>query len=267
MIARQREQEYVARPVRGGESFVTSGNFLFDWLNIRYDRPKPSVNERWRFSLIHPSRGRVSQGLAAIRTWLTRCSSWNDIEYILSLDTEDCRAYAPVILGMMREPMFKVVIGPNENVVQAVNRGARSATGHVYIMVSDDFEPPFGWDVEIQKAVMYEKTPWALFVNDGLQKEMKVQTITIVSNAYYGEVGYMYYPEYWSMYADNDYTETAKALKAVIYAYHLTFMHNHPQSGRAEMDDTYRREERPEAWKIGERVFAERKAKNFGVTL
>jgi hypothetical protein len=216
-------------------------------------------HERWGFSLLHPSRGRPGQALDYMSRWVTRCSDHNDIEYILSLDTDDCEAYRPILLGLAGKLNLRAVIAPNKSLVEALNRAAPLARGNVYIFVSDDFEPPEAWDVKIQEAVLYSKKPWALFVDDGLQeKPIKTQTMTIISEAFYRNTGYMYYPEYISMFADNDYTMTAKQTGCVVYAYHLVFRHNHPIAKRAQWDATYEWENRSEAWSVGRRVYEKR---------
>ena len=236
-------------------------NVGFEWAKTRFfTLMQDARHERWTFSLIHPSRGRPAQCLDYMMRWCTRCSDHNDIEYILSLDTDDCENYRDMIMGLFGLMNVRVAIGPNISVVQAVNCGAKLATGKVFVFVSDDFEPPELWDLKIQDAVMYSKKPWALFVDDDLQvpKPPKVQTMTIVSEAYYKQHGYMYHPSYISMFADNDYTKEAESSGAAIFAYHLVFRHNHPVAKRAQWDATYERENRSEAWETGKRVYEKR---------
>ena len=47
--------------------------------------------------------------------------------------------------------------------------------------------------------------------------------LQIMSRAYYSQRGYAMYPEYESMYADNDFTEHARHDGVVIDARHLVF--------------------------------------------
>lgn len=206
------------------------------------------------FSLIHPSRGRPRQALECIRLWLWQCSPYDRVEYILSLDHVDCRGYQSLLPHLIGNPI-KLVVGENRTMVEALNLGAKEATGDILIYVSDDFECPPFWDLEILEAVEGKKD-FVLDVDDGIQD--RVFTITIMSRSYYERLGYMYHPGYMSMFADNDLTEQAKADGVVVPARHLLFRHNHPVAGRAQMDATYARQGSSTAWKHGEALFNQR---------
>lgn len=230
----------------------------------RTEMSRPEDHTRWKFSLIHPTRGRLLPARDCFYLWYDLMSSYNDIEYILSLDTDDAANYLPIVQELMKLANFKVVTSPNRNVVQALNNGAKYSTGDVLIYVSDDFMCPENWDVEIQKAVGKEDD-WVLAVYDGIQK--RVQTISILSRKYYQRLGYIYYPEYISMFADPDFTETAKAMGKMIDGMHLTFKHNHHTVGGLPYDETYARENSRVAWDHGEKLFNKRREENFGVCL
>jgi len=224
--------------------------------------PKPSGHVRQKISLIHPSWGRPYMCKQCIYMWMDMFSEHNDLEYILSLDTDDAKAYLPVIRDLVGKLDLKVVIYPNANMVHALNNAAKLASGDVLIYVSDDFECFDNYDLAIQKAVGKE-TDWVLFVYDGVRDD-DVQTISILSKEYYDRFGYIYYPEYTSMWADPDYTEMAKRTGKVIDAMYLTFQHRHFIPG-AFYDATYQRQDSPVAWDHGEKLFYKRAEENFGV--
>lgn len=213
------------------------------------------------FSLIHPTRGRPAPAWECMNLWKDRMSSHNKLEYIISLDRDDADKYQPILKHQQDFPL-KVVTWDNPTMVAALNRGAKFATGDVLIYVSDDFECPDNWDLKIQSAVG-SKIDWVLFVRDGLQEE--TQTISILSRKYYEHFGYMYYPEYISMWADPDFTQTAIRMGKVIDGKHLTFKHNHYSVGKAPNDETYQRQNSSKAWVHGETLFNKRKAENFGI--
>lgn len=190
-------------------------------------------------------------------------SSHNDLEYILSIDSDDAHNYKLVAKELLSFRCLKVVTNPNKNIVQALNAGAVQSTGDVLIYVSDDFGCPPNWDLEIQLAVKDSKfDDWVLFVYDGNQKEW--QTISILSREYYKKDGYIYYPEYISMFADPEFTETARHRKKVIDGTHLTFKHNHYTVGGLPFDATYAKEESKEAWDHGQALFNKRQKMRWG---
>lgn len=208
------------------------------------------------FSLIHPSRGRPKQALECIRFWSQNCSEKTKIEYVLSLDQDDTLPYLDSIPRMFKIANTKVTVSPNKSVVPALNNGAKIATGDVLIYLSDDFLCPQNWDLELEK-VIGDKKDFAIWVYDGLQKQ--VMTIHMLSRSYYQRLGYMYFPDYFSVYADNDITETALKDRVVIDAKHLLFKHNHHSVKNGfPIDVTYKRENSAEAYRIGKELFAKR---------
>jgi len=239
----------------GGLRFITPA---------RDDVPCPSNHVKQKFSIIHPSRGRVRGSWNCIMTWMGLMSPYNEMEYILSLDRDDSMKYMRVVERAVGRIKLKVVIGSNSNVVQALNRGACQATGDVLLYVSDDFLCPSNWDLEIQKAVKDRGDDWFLLVNDGIQQ--KTATLLIESRKYYDRFGYMYYPDYISMWADPDATEVARRSGKLIDATGtLLFKHNHYSIGGLPVDATYLKENSSKAWTHGENLYLQREKDNFGV--
>ncbi len=208
-----------------------------------------------KFSLIHPSRGRPQQALSCLRFWLKNFSGKNELEYILSLDSDDAINYLSVIPVMHSIVRAKVCVDSNKSVVPALNNGAKLSTGDVLIYLSDDFECPGNWDLELQKAIG-DRKEFAIWVNDGLQDS--VMTIHMLSRLYYQRLGYMYYSEYFSVYADNDITEQAKRDGVLINARHLLFKHNHYSVLGIPPDATYQRENSSEAYATGRALYFRR---------
>jgi len=230
-----------------------------------HDWPRADIKpagKRQKFSLIHPTRKRPHYAWLCINMWAKLMSPHNDLEYVLSLDCDDAKSYLGMLAGLAGTLPFKVTIGDNRNVVQALNRGAAVSTGDVLVYLSDDFECPENWDNVIQRAVKKQED-WVLHVHDGIQD--KTATISILSREYYKRHGRIYHPDYMSMFVDNDFTEEARAEKKLIRRMDITFKHNHYSKGGVPYDETYAKENSPEAWAVGERVFNQRAADGFGV--
>jgi glycosyltransferase involved in cell wall biosynthesis len=166
---------------------------------------------------------------------------------------------------VMGKVPLKVVIGQNRSVVDALNNGAKQTTGNVLIYVSDDFECPPAWDLEIQKRLKGRRDEeWVLGVDDGHQHD--TQTISILSRKYFERFGHIYHPEYFSVFVDNDFTETARRSGKMVNAFDLVFRHNHFTHGGLPVDDTYRRQNSPEAYASGKAIFDRRASENFGLS-
>ena len=253
--------------LRGKRTYAIrrSGPSDYVWSEVRmFSLMQDPRYTPWTFSLVHPTRGRPEQAIAAMKMWVTNCSSHNNIEYILSLDLDDASNYLnEVVLGLGKLDL-KIAINPNTNVVEALNVGARLATGKVIIYLSDDLECPPCWDTLIQEAVAFNADrQFALFVFDGNRRDL--QTQAILSKLYYDRWGYIYYPEYKSMCADDDYMARAIAAKVVIDGTHLTFKHNHYSVGGMPWDATYAAENSSDKMAWGRTLLEKRRRENWGV--
>lgn len=206
-------------------------------------------------SLIHPSRGRPEQARKAYDEWLQ--NSAGDFEYFISIDTLDPK-HAQYYQLFDEEC---ILLNNNRSIVDAVNVAAKQSTGDIIVVMSDDFGCPRNWDEWIELEFKGVETPQLLHVHDTIQFE--ICTLPILNRQFYDRVGYVYYGQYFSMFADNDLTDVAKKLGAYVPAKHLTFEHRHYVNGKAKLDATYQRENSKEAWKIGEKVYKQRKLRNF----
>ena len=95
--------------------------------------------------------------------------------------------------------------------------------------------------------------------------ERNITVMPVVSRERYEKLGYVFYPEYESMYADNDLSEHAQQDGVFIEGpASPVFPHRHPFfTQAAEMDEAYRRQNRLEAYQKGEKILARRRAAKF----
>jgi hypothetical protein len=213
-----------------------------------------------KFSLVHPSRGRPDQAAAAVREWRGAASGEHSIEHLLSVDDDD--ADLPAYEARAGELKIGLVKGPNRTLVEAANRAAERAGGDVLIVVSDDFGCPRGWDQSLA-AILGGRRDQAVLVDDALGA--RIMTLPILGSDLYRRLGYVYHPAYHGQFVDEDLTETARALGALIEAKTLVFPHRHFMAGRAKVDATYLRHNQPRSWWSGWRTFQQRKLQGFGV--
>lgn len=217
-----------------------------------------------KISCLHPSRNRAIRAHAAYSDWLFKTSGKHEIEWIVSIDNDDQQADE---YRLRFNPYAASIIQHNNrSLVDAVNRAAQASTGELLVVVSDDFTCPEGWDDSLAKISKTE--PCAIWVNDGYSypkpsPDNRLLTLPILNRAAYLQLGYVYYPGYFSMFADNDLYEVCDANGWIVDAGHLTFTHNHPSIGLNPEDSTYLRQNSRQAWQIGKRLFEQRKAKEF----
>jgi hypothetical protein len=129
--------------------------------------------------------------------------------------------------------------------------------------LSDDFDCPFNWDAELEK-VIGDKTDYAIRIQDDYVKaDNPIMTLPIISKTVLDRLGYIYYPEYKGMWADNDLFEVCQHL-GVIQHTPLTFEHKHYINKKAKFDETYARHNNTANYAFGKKLLEERRKNNFG---
>jgi hypothetical protein len=215
------------------------------------------------FSIIHPS-ARPDKWREAHDAWMGRCSDPSQVEYLLAVEERfELSQAVPVDVEAIwnhGRPCF----------VDAANAAAQASHGSILICIADDLFPPQDWDVLILKAIAArgasEHSEFVLEVATGTPDEhqRKILPLGIISRVRYLRTGDFFFPEYISMYSDNDLFEAAEKDGVLVECRHLTFEHRHPLfDPRAQMDPVYERQNRPEAYEVGERVLAARRANGF----
>jgi len=223
-----------------------------------------------KLSLIHPTRGRPAMSTVCMQNWILSASGKNPIEYILSLDESDAFNYEEAIKTWRKffekYPFvtFIVNIDRTYSVTSSLNSGAKCATGDILISVFDDMVPPKDWDETIIK-LTEGREDWVLFPFDGNRKDDLI-TICILDRKYYERFGYIYYPGYFSMWNDNDYSQTAFLLNKVIDVRKVfTIEHRHWAINKREKDNTDMRHDNAKTFSEGKRLYDRRKKDLFGV--
>lgn len=247
----------------------------------------PRGTQRPRFSILHTS-ARPDKWRAVYDSWLAAADRPEDVEYVLVVDERwgfkiDPTVNAALQLHMDRwaildaEPLDKAYdLGwdywkKRRCYVEGVNFAAEHATGDILITVADDQFPCEHWDAEIVKALPLDggvKTnPFVLWAPTGTPSEFERSIIVmpIISRALYEKWGYVMYPGYESMCADNDLCEHARAEGVLIEARHLpVFPHRHFLfTPGVPVDEAYNQQNRAEAYAIGERLLNARRANGF----
>ena len=247
------------------------------------------------FSILHPS-ARPDKWRAVYDEWIAKAANPKNVEYILCADERwGFKGFTKTCAGSKPPFDFKGKIVWNEArrcYVDSVNTAARAATGNILIVIADDQFPCQDWDVELLKVSVptehFLRGEWVMEVSTGTVKERErgIIVMPILSRARYERLGYVFYPEYESMYADNDFAEHAKQDGIVIDARHLMFPHRHPliplqtaalANGQpisaafgefiAMADDAYKAQNRMEAYVAGQQIFERRRANHFPIPI
>ena len=204
-----------------------------------------------KISLLHATRGRPAMAYKARATWLDRAADPDAIEHIFALDPDD-ETIGPFIT-------CRHVINPGLGPVAAWNEAAKFSKGEILIQLSDDWEPPMHWDKLILAKFKGVTTPAVLAISDGHRTD-NLLCMAILTRARYEQQGYLFHPDFFSVFSDNHFTDRAYADGVVIDAKDIVIEHLHPAFGKGEVDETYARSNDPANYEAGLATYERLKA-------
>ncbi len=213
-----------------------------------------------KISVIHPSRARPQEAFSTIKNWLAGyCPTDGDrIEWILSLDENDehlneYREKCSNLFGV------RIIINDNKTAIEAINKAAECSHENLLIVVSDDFNCTYGWNLDLEHNLQ-GKEDFCVKTDDGHQSF--IITIPIMDRKYYERTGWIYFPEYKHLFSDSDMSCTAWMLGRYIKI-DMKFPHLHHSFGKREKDEIDIKNENTH--EQGRLLFDKRKAINFGI--
>jgi len=202
-------------------------------------------------SLLHATRCRPAMALNARRLWYARAENPDAVEHIFAVDADDDESAA--LRGWRH-----VVVQPGGGCVRAWNSAAGASEGNVLVQMSDDFEPPMGWDRKILdrlEPALAADGEAVLHVSDGHRTD-DLMCIAILTRKRWARQGYLFHPQFLSMHSDAWFSAAAYRDGVVIPAPDLVFHHRHPFfCGAPGWDSTYAESNSPERYNEGAAVF------------
>jgi hypothetical protein len=237
--------------------------------------------DRPTFSILHTS-ARPAQWRAVYDTWLDWADRPEDVEYVLVIDPRWGFQYDGLDLvqscwGLRTQD--KIIVNTGRMCyVDGVNLAAAASTGRVLIVNADDQYPCEHWDSQLLNALdratvkgkVGLEREVAIRISTGTpnEHERRIMVAPILSRALYDRWGYVFYPEYESMFSDNDFCEHALQDGVIVEAQNLVFPHRHPSFDQSvKVDAAYQRQNRQEAYEAGAAILARRRASGFGSKL
>lgn len=225
-----------------------------------------AMKPRPLYSLLHATRGRPAKAIAAMSMAIQRAANPGNVQYIFACDWDDPCKNSLLGHGSL------LVVDQFKGSAPAWDAIATVSEGEILIQMQDDLEPPFGWDsILLQKIITSVGFDWPfkpVFVaaSDGYRKDAICCT-AIMNRCYRDQKGEFLHAGYQSVFSDDEVTY--RALRdardgkcTFVDARDLVFLHRHHLHDSSVPDDeTYRRENSAEAYRIGGALFAERNPK------
>ena len=196
-----------------------------------------------------PTRSRPQKVMATLATYIRLANQRDKIGIAVSCDEDDTSMTRNLvkeeIQRMLNQVMWsRIFYSPNKTKIQACNANMEEIdyVWDIVVLVSDDMIPQVhGWDDVIRSHMMsrFPDRNGILWFNDGYQGE-KLNTLCIYGRKIYEEFGYIYQPDYKSLFCDTELTDRCRGdLKdRCLYVPYCVIRHEHPGTGFTQNNDS-----------------------------
>jgi FkbM family methyltransferase len=214
-----------------------------------------------------PTRGRPEKFFSVLDKYIEMSENISKTAFLISMDSDDSSMNNPSIIDILEGYRSKIKLayffGDSKTKIQACNADIDKTTGWDIIMLaSDDMIPVVrGYD-QIIRNDMYENfknTDGVLWYNDGGQNS--INTLSILGRKYYNRFGFIYNPEYISLWCDNEFTDISIKLGKMYRSKDMIIEHQHPAYEKTNFDQLYVRNE--SYFNIDKETYIKRSERNF----
>ncbi len=202
-----------------------------------------------------------------IGDWLEKANNRKAVEFIIGVDANDSASIesAKSVCRHIGNTHLVVQSFAPFNCVKAWNATAKASKGKVLVVISDDFVPPQDWDSQlVGLRPNWMNEPWVVRVNDcNNSTTNKPFTLPILTRVRYDKLGYVFWPEYESLFCDTEFGDHAQLDDVVIDARTLLFEHLHHTCFKRNKDAVDQAHSSDERWDRGQAIYNRRKANGF----
>jgi len=160
-----------------------------------------------------PTRSRPQKFLETLELW-----EHPEVKIAITIDRDDATMNNAQMLADLRERGHDVQIMSPQGKIAAMNYGVKERDWDLLFVAQDDLEPRRRYVQETLRLWdkhFGESTDGVLHLNDGFRHDY-LNTIVIIGRQYFDRFGYIYHPQYRSLFADNEYTDVSTHLRRVV---------------------------------------------------
>ena len=210
-----------------------------------------------------PTRNRPSKFFKIIDEYYSMLRDSN-FEFVVSCDIDDATMNNnSVIEKLQTYPFLSYYFCENKTKIEAINNNLKDKNFDILLLASDDMLPvKVGYDQIIKKKMSeyFPDTDGVLWFNDGYQKD-RLNTLCILGKKYYDRFGYIYHPDYKSLYSDTEFTIVSTSLNKAKYFDDVIIKHIQYSIINELPDELYIRNDKLEEY--DKNIFLTRKKNNF----
>jgi len=212
------------------------------------------ISSRERPEMFFTALNSIVDNLADTENYFIQCS----------FDLNDATMFNETVVAALKEyKNLTYYFGVNNSKIEAINANLdKLPEFDILVFHSDDFiATEFGFDNIIRENYQ-DGFKGFLHLPDGFQGKNLI-TYPIMHQSLIKRFGYIYNPEYYSVYPDDEMTAVAKLLKLYRYDERLVVKHLHYRWNLSSKDELYKRNDNPEVYAKDKEVFIKRKLNNF----
>ena len=212
-----------------------------------------------------PTRNRKNKFFKVLRQYQNLCEDLDNTYFLITLDNDDESMNSSDVEDIFNTfKNVKVIYGTSNSKIHAVNRDIELVNDwDIVLLASDDMTPKVkGYDNIIRNKMkeLYSDTDGVLWFNDGHMGN-KLNTLCILGKKYYDRFGYIYHPEYKSVWSDNEFMLVGNLLGKQTYFEQVIIEHEHPDWGYGGRDEIHQNNSKNE--NQDKLLFTKRKDNNF----
>lgn len=220
-----------------------------------------------KFLFKYPTRQRPETFQKILNRYYAFLSDKHEYEFIVSLDEDDKTMNNKPMRNFLKgKDNLHFYYGQNKSKIQAINADMEKAKSDwdILFLISDDMRPKVkGFDDIIAQNMsnFFPEKDGFLHYNDG-RVGKKIATLSVIGRKLYEQWGYIYHPDYISLWCDNEQTEVAKKMKKHKY-FDIVLVHHDWHGGKKDKarDALYNRNEG--YFNIDKKMYEKRKKYGF----
>lgn len=217
------------------------------------------------------SRSRPGKFFNVIRN-IEALTKNKDYLILATLDEDDLTMNNSSVMKMMDyRPNLKYIFGTSKSKVDAINRDLPgNFDWDILVNMSDDMlftVKDFDQDIINAFKNFFPDLDGMVHFPDGNTNCNGLITMSIMGRKYFDRFGYIYHPDYKSLWCDNEATDVSKMLGKYKYMGDnaVILNHNHPAHKKGFVaDDLLKKTD--SFYELDKKVYARRKANNFNIS-
>ena len=188
------------------------------------------------FLIQFPTLARPEKFLHVLDKYVATCSTWNKLFFNINCDADDDTMTDPYVQERIKYILSKrhevdgvINYDKDTDKISAINSNIENKSFDVVICASDDMLPKvYSWDQQIAVAMEkhFPNLDGCVHFNDG-NTDGKLITFSILGRKLYEHFGYIYHPDYKSLYCEDEITQVVRAKGKEKYIDQVIITHEH----------------------------------------